>query len=146
MLSIPFRIRILHIILFELIALLIATPIASIVVKHDLTNMFILTVAIATIATLWNLIFNILFDIIEGHFGRDRKKRGPLLRIVHSCLFEAGLLIITLPFIVYWLDMEYIEAIILDIGFIIFYLVYAYFFNWIFDTIYFKMKDLKDQK
>lgn len=35
------------------------------------------------------------------------------------------------------LDMGLIEAIIVDIGFVIFYLVYAFVYNYIFDKIYF---------
>ena len=139
--TIPVKIRIIHVILFETIALLIATPISSIIIKQELQHMFILTVAIATIATIWNLIFNILFDLAESYFGKDRTKRTPVLRVFHSCVFEFGLLIITLPLIVYWLKINYLEAVILDLGFILFYLVYAYFFNWIFDIIYFGLRN-----
>lgn len=49
-----------------------------------------------------------------------RSKRGVIIRVLHAILFEAELLIVIIPLVAYMLDMGLIEAIIVDIGFVIF--------------------------
>ncbi len=133
------RIRILHIFLFELCALILVTPLASVILHTSMGHMFTLALTVSIIASIWNFAYNYFFDKVEAHFGGHRSKRGPLFRIFHTCLFEAGLIIVTVPLVAYWLSMTLVHAFIVDIGFVMFFLVYAFFFNWGFDYIYYHL-------
>ncbi|MEX2408398.1 MAG: PACE efflux transporter, partial [Rhodovibrionaceae bacterium] len=89
----------------------------------------------ATIATLWNYLYNLLFDHamlrIAGHV-----RKTLALRILHTLLFEGGLLIVLLPFIAWYLGIGLLEAFYMDVSFTLFYLVYAFVFNWLYDLIF----------
>jgi uncharacterized membrane protein len=129
--------RIIHTIGFEVFGVLIFTPFAVFILNESVMTIGVLAIAISIVAMLWNLIYNYIFDLLENKLGRDRIKRGIFTRINHALLFELGLLIITLPFIAYWLHMGILEALLIDISFVVFYVIYAFVYNFIFDKIYF---------
>ncbi|MBK2257860.1 PACE efflux transporter [Francisella philomiragia] len=135
--SMSFTARLVHTIGFEFFGILIFTPFAMFVLHKDMFHIAGLAIIVSIIAMLWNLIYNYIFDAIERKANMCRSKRGVIIRVLHAILFEAGLLIVTIPLVAYMLDMGLIEAIIVDIGFVIFYLVYAFVYNYIFDKIYF---------
>jgi uncharacterized membrane protein len=56
------RDRIRHAILFELIALIIATPLGGLIFGVEISLFGVITVISATIAMIWNYIFNLGFD------------------------------------------------------------------------------------
>ena len=51
-------------------------------------------------------------------------------------MFELGLIAILAPFIAWYLGISLITALIMDVGFSGFYLVYAFAFNWLYDMLY----------
>ena len=57
-------------------------------------------------------------------------------RIIHACLFELGLLVVSLPIISWWLRISLWKAFVLDIGLVVFYLVFAYVYNLAYDKIF----------
>ena len=59
------------------------------------------------------------------------------MRIMHAVSFELGLLVVTLPIVAYWLSMSLWKALFTDLGFVVFYLIYAFVYNYVFDKIYF---------
>jgi uncharacterized membrane protein len=132
-----FWVRIVHTIGFEVFGVVIFTPFAVFVLNKSVFEIGILAVVISVIAMIWNFIYNYIFDSIEGSFGHHRSKRKLIMRVMHALLFEIGLLVVTLPLVAYWLDMSLIKALLVDIGFVIFYIVYAFVYNYIFDKIYF---------
>ncbi|MFZ6765293.1 chlorhexidine efflux transporter [Pseudoroseomonas sp. WGS1072] len=58
------------------------------------------------------------------------------IRILHVFLFEVGLLVVTLPFFTWYLEVSLWRAFVLDLSFVIFYLVYAFVFNWAYDCVF----------
>ena len=83
----------------------------------------------------WNLLFNWLFDLWDRKY-RGMAKRGFAVRAVHACLFELGLLIAGLFLIVWWLEVGYLEAFLIDISSSAFFLVYAFVYNWAYDQVF----------
>ncbi|MDE4957680.1 LysR family transcriptional regulator, partial [Francisella tularensis subsp. holarctica] len=65
-----------------------------------------------------------------------RSKRGIIILSLHAFLFELVLLIDTIPLVAYILNMSFLSALLVDIGFVIFYLVDAFVDNYIVDRIY----------
>ena len=124
--------RIRHTLLFELIALLISAPIASWITGHEVTSIGALAVMLSALAMVWNLIYNWLFD----HLERKVVGNGQRLlktRIIHAIGFEAGLLIPGLLIVVWWLQISFWQAFVMDVGFMLFFLLYALVFNWAYD-------------
>ncbi|WP_254774225.1 PACE efflux transporter [Marinobacter sp. AC-23] len=89
----------------------------------------------ATLATTWNYLFNLGFDhTLKRLTGSTRKSIK--LRFLHAFSFELGLLIVFLPIIAWWMEIELLEAFLVDVSFALFYLVYAFVFTWCYDTTF----------
>lgn len=124
--------RVFHAVLFEFFAIIFTVILTSWLTDHSTTALTSVIVLISVIAMVWNFIFNWLFDkIVTG----ERVKRGLGIRILHSLLFEGGLLIFTLPLVMYMLNITLWHAFVMDIGMTLFVLVYSVIFNWIYDHL-----------
>lgn len=128
--------RLRHAVLFEVIGLILVAPLASWMTGHGLAEIGLLTFIISLIAMAWNAVFNYAFDRIEIACGGHLSRRGWGTRVGHALLFEAGLALLTVPLIAWQLGMSWWEALLLDIGFIVFYLIYALIFNWLYDRTF----------
>ncbi|WP_417434136.1 PACE efflux transporter [Hoeflea sp.] len=127
--------RIRHALSFEIIALFLVIPLGAWIFGRPLDDIGIVAVVSATIATGWNYLYNLMFDhALLRIIGRVQK--SIVVRIFHAVLFEAGLLLVLLPFIAWYLSMSLLEAFLMDISFAVFYLLYAFAFNWAYDLIF----------
>lgn len=127
--------RIRHAISFEVIALLIVAPAGAWAFDKPLLDIGVVGIVSATTATVWNYIYNLLFDHAMLRIVGTVHKTLPQ-RILHTVLFEGGLLIVLLPFIAWYLGIGLLEAFYLDVSFTLFYLVYTFVFNWLYDLIF----------
>lgn len=127
--------RLRHAVTFELLALGLAVPLGAVLFHLPVHDIGVVGVVSATLATLWNLIYNLLFDLVlRWRRGTTAKSIG--LRVIHAVLFEAGLLALLLPFIAWYLGLTLVEALVMDLGFAAFYLVYAFAFNCAYDWLF----------
>ena len=129
------RDRIRHTLSFEIIGLAIFTPLASLVFGIPVEHVGVVGVVSATVATVWNYIYNLGFDHMMQKYRGSTLKTVPL-RVLHAVLFEGGLLVGLLPFIAWYLNVSLWQALVMDISFALFYLVYAFVFNWAYDRIF----------
>ncbi|SEK37798.1 Uncharacterized membrane protein [Roseovarius nanhaiticus] len=98
-------------------------------------DMSVIAVVSTTLATLWTYVYNLLFDrVMQARVGHTRK--GLWLRVGHSVLFEIGLLTILVPFIALYLQIGLIEALLMDVAISLFYLVFAFGYNWLYDIVF----------
>ncbi|MGR3761498.1 PACE efflux transporter [Roseobacteraceae bacterium NS-SX3] len=127
--------RIRHALSFEILGILLITPLGAWVFGQDTHSVAAVAIVGATLATVWNYAYNLLFDKalmrLKGH-----TRKTPGLRVLHAVLFEAGLLAALLPFIAWYLGVSLATAFAMDAGFAGFYLVYAFVFNWAYDLIF----------
>jgi len=127
--------RLRHAISFEVIALILVIPAGAILFDVPLHDFGVVGIVSATLATLWNLGYNVLFDLaLQRLTGTTLKSR--IVRVLHALAFEAGLLMVLLPFIAWYLGISLWDAFVLDIALAAFYLVYSYVFNLIYDTLF----------
>lgn len=124
--------RILHSILFECFALLIMMLGASLFTRHDPAMVGGVGFVLSLIAMVWNYLYNLLFDQLFGH---DRIARPLKMRAGHALGFELGLLVVTIPLLMWVLQLDFWTVLILDLGVVAFFLVYAMLFNWAYDHI-----------
>ncbi|MDS1311876.1 PACE efflux transporter [Marinobacter xiaoshiensis] len=120
---------------FEVIGLLISVPLAAFAFGYSLEKTGVLGLIGATLATLWNYIFNLGFDHALKRFTGSTHK-SLKHRLIHAFCFESGLLIAFLPIIAWWMGIGLLEALLVDVSFALFYLVYAFVFTWCYDTIF----------
>ena len=123
--------RLLHTLSYEGIALLITIPGAAWITGEPVTGIGMTAVALSLLAMVWNLLFNMGFD----HFWPVGTPRSVGTRILHAVGFEGGFVLFAVPVTAGMLDMGVMEAFMLDIGFLLFYLPYTYVFNWGWDNI-----------
>ena len=84
---------------------------------------------------VWNYVYNLGFDrALQRLTGHTRK--GLLLRVGHAVLFEAGLLVILLPPIAWYLGISLVEALVMDLAIAGFYVAYAFLFNLAYDRAF----------
>lgn len=127
--------RIRHAILFEIFGLLLITPLASFATGHGLGEIGVIAVVASLLAMVWNYVYNLGFDHGMVKF-RGSVEKTVVIRVFHAIFFEAGLLIVMLPFIAWYLQISLLDALIMDIGIALFYLVYAYVYNWGYDRVF----------
>lgn len=128
--------RLRHTLMFEIIGLITCTPLAAWLLERDMAAIGTMSVTITLTAMACNYVFNLVFDHALVMLNRPVAVRPPWMRALHAFLFEASLLVITVPMVAWWLDMTFLEALIADIGFAVFFLVYAYVFNLTYDRVF----------
>ena len=94
----------------------------------------ILAVATSAIAVVWNLVFNTLFERWEAR--QPVRGRSFARRVAHAVGFEGGLTLIFVPLMAWWLDVTWLHALWMDLGLLLFFLVYTFVFNWAFDRVF----------
>lgn len=124
--------RILHMVLFELVALILMATLATLITGNGAGKMAGLAIALSLIAMGWNYIYNYGYDKV---FGADRSKRTAKVRILHGLGFELGMMIISFPVLMWTLQLGFWSVLVMDIGVVIFFVLYSIGFNWVYDTI-----------
>ena len=128
------RERLLQTVCFELGGVVVATPIYMIVTGNTAAEGAPLVVALAIVVMVWSPLHNSIFDVLEWRLLRriasDRPHRW---RIVHAVSHEVTSLVVTVPAILMLTDHTLLEAVLLDIGLTVIYIVYAYLFHVIYD-------------
>ncbi|QDO84427.1 PACE efflux transporter [Shewanella psychropiezotolerans] len=124
--------RIFHAVLFEVLAVSLSIMGLAMFTNYDVTALSGTMIVVATIAMIWNFIYNWIFD---QFFTGEKTQRTLSLRIFHVVLFELGLLIATVPVMAYLLNVSIWEAFVMDIGVTIFITIYAFTFNWVYDNV-----------
>ncbi|CAI3947650.1 Uncharacterized membrane protein [Commensalibacter communis] len=127
--------RIRHAIMFEILGLVLFIPCSVWVFHHSVTDMGVIGIFSSLAATIWNFVYNLGFDKTLLFF-LGYVKKNLLIRVLHTILFEVGLTLVTLPMIAWYLNISFLDALIMDIGIVVFYLVYAFFFNIAYDFIF----------
>ena len=117
---------------FELLAILICTPLLAWLMKKPMLEMGAVTVLIAMLALGWNVVFNRYFDRV---LARMNVAHNAWVRVVHALLFEGGLIVMGVPLIAWWLSVSLWQAFLLDIGVLLFFLPYTYVYHWGYDVL-----------
>lgn len=126
--------RIVFITLYEAIAIAIVAGTVSLVFGEPFGHSGALAVMSSVVAVLWNLGFTHLFERWEAR--QPVRGRSLRRRVAHAMIFELGLTVALVPLFAWWLQISLWEALVTDIGFILFFLGYTFVFNWAFDRVF----------
>jgi uncharacterized membrane protein len=126
--------KIVQAISYEALALLFIVPLAVWVFGRGLLVSGAVALAVSLLAMSWSLLFNSLFEGWEARQLRPRRtfKR----RVLHALGFELGLLLFSVPLLALGLGISWWQAILSDISLLLFFLLYAFFFQWGFDLMF----------
>ncbi len=126
--------RILQAILYEVVAIAVVGPLLSFAFDEPQSSTFGLAVVLSTIALTWNYVFNWMFERWESR--QVVRGRSFARRLAHGIGFEGGLVIILLPVMSLWLDITPLEALMANLGLLVFFFFYAIAFTWTFDRVF----------
>ena len=128
----PWR-RVVFVGLYELIAILVSS-LLFMATGQSSGDSGVMAVAASTIAIAWNITFNWLFE--QWELRQTRKGRSLLRRIVHAIGFEGGIAAMLIPLMAWWFGISLWEATVLEAGLLVFFMLYTFVFNWVFDRIF----------
>lgn len=127
--------RVRHALLFEAVALAIFIPGSAVLFDQPVEHMGFIGIASATIATIWNFVFNLGFDRAMVYL-RGKADKTMAIRVAHTFLFEAGLVVMLIPLIAWYLGIGLWAALLMDLAIVTFYLAYGFLFNIAYDRLF----------
>jgi uncharacterized membrane protein len=129
--------RLRQIALFEVGGLVLITPPFAWASGVPLSESVALLALLSLLAALWNGAYNTCFDWCEGRLsGRSADRRPYRLRVLHAFGFEGGVLLMSLPILMWWTGMGWVEALIADLALATAYVIYAFAFNLGYDRFF----------
>ncbi|XNY99328.1 PACE efflux transporter [Micrococcus luteus] len=125
--------RVVYAVVFEVLAVLFVTVLLTLVGKQADSSL-LLAIANSTIALLWNLAFNTLFERWERRSGVTGR---PLrVRVWHAVLFQVGLVCMLVPTVALILQVSLAEAIAIEAGLVVFFFLYTAAYAFVFDSVF----------
>lgn len=124
--------RILHAVLFEVLGNVVIAIFLAYSLKVSLIQSGTLSFISALTATVWNYVFNKIFDEIQKQFLFERSFP---IRVLHAVIFETVLVLSLTPVAMFLLELTMTEAFWVEIGLIFIFLPYTLIFNWVYDYI-----------
>ncbi|WP_312525383.1 PACE efflux transporter [Paracoccus sp. (in: a-proteobacteria)] len=126
--------RLIYVTTFEILAILLSTALLSLMNNGSASASLPLAIAVSVIAVIWNFCYNSGFEALESKL--KLKTRTIRTRVLHSLGFEGGLVIFTVPLIMYWYQVGLFQALMMEAALMIFFLVYTFVFTLGFDQIF----------
>lgn len=126
--------RVVYVAAYEGIAIAVATLALLLFTREGVGSASALAVASSAIAVAWNMAFNALFERWERH--QSVRGRSKARRVAHAIGFEGGLVLWLVPLIAWWLDISLWQALLADLGLLVFFLIYTFVFTWAFDRLF----------
>ena len=83
-----------------------------------------------------NFIYNYYFDRFDVSQGRIPTERSTKWRIIHATGFELILTCTSLPLFMWWLDISFLPALMMDIGMVLFVLLFTFCYTLAYDKIF----------
>ncbi len=111
--------------------MLIVVPLMSFVLKLGMLHFGALAVMLSICAMLCNMVYNHAFEWFEKRY---QWQRNLWVRSGHAVGFEVFFTLITVPLTAWWLNLSLLDAFLLDLVLTAFFMLYAFFFNWLYDT------------
>lgn len=124
--------RVIYVVSYEVIAIIFVTT-ALVVLGFGGGSSGLIAVVSSAVAIVWNFVWNTLFEAWERRQTSQKRTIGR--RVVHSLGFEGGLIVFLVPILAWILGVSLIEAFVLELGLLIFFLIYTFVFAWVFDLV-----------
>ncbi len=130
------RDRVRHALLFEIILIIVCTPLLSFILHKPLEAMGAMGLAMSLLAMGWNYLYNILFDRTLMRLGRPLYPRSLMMRMVHAILFEGGFALVSIPMVMVVLHLSFFQAVMFDLAFLVMVPIYTLVYNGVYDRVF----------
>ena len=128
------RRRVVYVSIYELIAIAVATLGLAQFSSQGVGHAGVMALVSSGIAVAWNFVFNTFFARWEARqVVRGRSLRR---RVAHAVGFEGGLVFTLVPLFAWWFEITLWQALVMDLGLVVFFLCYTFAFNWGFDRVF----------
>lgn len=124
--------RIIYVVTYEALAIVFVT-FALRALGYGGTGSGLVAVVSSTVALVWNFVWTSLFETWEKR--QPSQVRTIPRRIAHAVGFEGGLVLFLIPLLAWILQISLLDAVILELGILVFFFVYTLVFAWLFDLI-----------
>lgn len=126
--------RLIQSLLFETGGLIAIVPLYDALAGRSAQISLVLMLTISVTVLLWSPLHNAVFDHAERHFTHRKSGQRPhQLRMIHALSHELTPIIVTLPLIMQIGNHSLGDALAVNVGLTIFYVVYAYGFYLLYD-------------
>lgn len=129
----PWR-RVVYVGLYELIAIAVTSFGLAAMTGESAAHSSFIAVATSAVAVAWNVVWNGLFERWEAR--QAQRGRGLARRIAHALGMEGGLVVMLVPLLAWWFEVSLWQAFLMDLGLLLFFLLYTFVFNWAFDRVF----------
>ncbi|MEO4039382.1 PACE efflux transporter [Micrococcaceae bacterium Sec6.3] len=129
----PLQRRVVYAVVFEALAILFTTGILAALGKPGGSSLAVAVVS-STVALIWNVVYNSLFERWERTAGIAG--RPWWVRALHAVGFEGGLILFLVPAVALILGVSLWEAFLIEAGLLVFFLVYAAVYAFVFDSVF----------
>jgi len=120
---------------YEIIGISISAPVAAWIFNVPVFEMGVVGFVGSTIAVVWVYFYNQIFDrVLVSLTGTALKSLR--VRVAHAVLLEIGLILVLLPFIMWYLELDFLSVLVMDAGFSLFYMVYTFGFDLAYDRLF----------
>lgn len=126
--------KVVQALLYELVGALFVSPVIAFAFDETMIYSGTLALLLSLVALSWNMLFNSLFEYWEARQKRRTRTLGR--RLLHSLGFEGGLALMLVPLMAWWLDISWLQALLADLGLLLFFFFYAFAFQWVFDLVF----------
>ena len=113
--------KVVYVSVFEAIAIVVCSLGFAALSDRSLGHAGALSVAASAVAVLWNFVFTLVFEAWEAR--QTVRGRSVARRVAHAAIFEAGLIVMLVPLIAWWLEVSLLRALVMDLGLAAFFLV-----------------------
>lgn len=128
--------RVRYTLLFELILVSSSTAIIALILDRDVLDTGYFALLLSLTAMVTNYLYNYAFDRYDVSQGRIPTERSIKFRLVHAVGFELLLLTITLPLVMWWLQLSFLQALLLDISMMAAVVVYTFLYGIAYDKAF----------
>lgn len=128
--------RLRYTLMFEVCLILFLVPAGSLFFERGVSDIGMLAVILSLKAMLFNFVYNWALDHWDARAGRVPTERNVMWRVLHAVGLEIGLVLTSLPIVMWWLGLTILQALVMDIVITSFVVVYTFVFTWVYDRVF----------
>lgn len=118
---------------YEGISLLFTIFVLGALLGHGGGESTLTAVLVTVTATTWNYVWNMMYEAFERR--RGMRGRGVWSRVLHAFGYEGGVLVFTVPLVAFLLGVSLWEALMIEGGLLVFFLLFTVAYTWAFDRV-----------
>ncbi|TDP95722.1 putative membrane protein [Leucobacter luti] len=119
---------------YEGLSIVCTVVVLSALLGHGGSESTLSAILVSTTATVWNYAWNTMFEAFERRRGLTG--RGVRVRALHAVGYEGGVLLFTIPLVALMLGITVFEALVIEGGLLVFFLVFTVVYTWVFDRAF----------